>query len=346
MRHRIYDCGYYGWTNSYAPLHGWRHGRAPQPRRNGHGRWDADDDEEGEEDEDEDEDDVAMADPREHGSIDGDDDAWREATQLSDDDIPDDPVPIEIEVSEAGDERRTFQVADRYGNPIQSEQPAPSTTARGWDSSDDEDDPEDASGGNGDGTDRTLFQTPSLGTYDADTSTYTYEGDLPLGIVTGSRNIEITIGNTIDFVATGVLNVRFIRPGMLAETLRVSSGNVRGAGRLGNIADDENIHQLDDEDVDEDVDEEDEVDDDYDEDADGWDGEEVDELDDMYGPFYDMFRPAGGMAGYRGSHADDEIKDLVEQHKSKQNGDKSDDASAEAEAPKTVSLRPSRCIGS
>ncbi|KAJ1023221.1 hypothetical protein NDA16_003374 [Ustilago loliicola] len=327
MRHRVYDSGYYGWSNGFGPLHAWRYDPHAQDHE------DDEDAEEGQENEDEQDadDDVAMADAGGYGSEDGDDDALREAAELSDgsEDIPDDPVPIEIEVGRDEDDRRTFQVADRYGNPIE----APSASAnnavtRGWDSSDDEGDAgQDAEQSS---TDRTPFQPPDLGTYDADTHTYTFEGHLPIGIVTGSRHIQVTVGDTIDFVATGDLNVRFIRPGMLAETMRVTSGTGASNGRA--IDDDEAQS------VDFVVDEEDVDDDDYDEDADDWNdygGE--DEDDDNFGPFFDMFRPLSGVAGYRGCRADDEIKHLVEQRDAEPKQDDKDNAAAEQS--RKVSLR-------
>ncbi|SPO29369.1 uncharacterized protein UTRI_10207 [Ustilago trichophora] len=290
MRHRVYDSGYYGWSNGYAPLHAWRY-------RPGHVEDEGGDDD-GDVDEDE-TDDVGSA-----GSEDGDNDALREAVDLSDDDedIPDDPVPIEIEVSNEGD-RRTFQVADRYGNPIEASRPVSQASdlqaASGWDSSDEE--MQNTTRNNAqNGTSRSPYDPPDLGTYDANTRTYTYEGHLPMALLTGSR-IQVTIGDTVDFVAIGELNVRFIRPGMLAETMRVTSGH-------DDTSDDPPV-------VEEDV-EEDE-DDDFDEDADDWnEHDDVDEEDDdgdNLGTLFDMFRPLAGAAGYRGCHADKEIGHLIEQ---------------------------------
>lgn len=327
MRHRVYDSGYYGWSNGYGPLHAWRY--------DPHAEDDDDDDEdaagEGQEDDDEhhdDDDDVAMADAG-VGSEDGDDDAFREAAELSDgsDDIPDDPVPIEIETGRDEDDRRTFQVADRYGNPIDTSASDNNAATRGWDSSDDDDEEQFGIDAHRRETDRAPFQTPDLGAYDADTRTYTYEGDLAIGIVTSSRDIQVTVGNTIDFVATGVLNIRFIRPGMLAETMRVTSGNGAHIGR----EDDPFV-------VDDEVDEDDVEDDDYDEDADDWNdygGEEED--DDNFGPYFDMFRPLSGAAGYRGCRADEEIRPLVEQRDAEQKQD--DKEVATAEQSRKVSLR-------
>lgn len=315
MRHRVYDSGYYGYSNGFGPLHAWRY--------DPHADEDEDDDdaEEGPEGEDIDDDDATMGEAGGFGSEDGDDDVLREAAELSDgsDDIPANPVPIEIEVGRDEDDRRTFQVADRYGNPIQTTASSNNAAIRGWDSSDDEAD-------EGRETDRTPFQQPNLGTYDADTRTYTYEGHLSIGIVTGDRDIQITVGNTVDFVATGAVNIRFIQPGMLAETMRVTSGDGHA------------IEDADEEPVNDEVDEDDMEDDDYDEDADDFDdygGE--DEDDDNFGPFFDMFRPLSGAAGYRGCRADEEIKHLVERHEAKRQGDEKDHAAAGR--PRKVSLR-------
>ncbi|TKY89714.1 hypothetical protein EX895_001499 [Sporisorium graminicola] len=304
MRHRVYDSGYYGWSNGYAPLHAWRRPSAdPQARNHG----DSADEEAGEDDDN----DVNMADAARGGfNLDGDDDAIREAVDFSDDDIPDDPVPIEIEVSTNGSTRRTFQVADRFGNLVNSSHGGDRPAAVGWDSSDDQDEATPATYGNGiqRDTDRTPYQPPALGSYDADTLTFTYEGDLPIGIITGRDNIQVTVGDTVDFIARGELNVRFVRPGMLDEVMRVTSG-LSGAGALGDDGDDPIVAQEDDE-----GDQEGE-DDDFDEDADDWDDEEDfdDDDDDQFGPF-GAFRPMAAAVGYRGCRADDEIKHLLEQH--------------------------------
>lgn len=327
MRHRVYDSGHYGWSNGYGPLHAWRYD--PEARLRPDGITDSEENDDDDSAEEESDNDVAMADARGSGSQDGDDDAFREGAELSDsDDVPDGPVPIEIEVDQdGGSRRRTFQVADRYGNPIdpasslQAPRPADPST-RGWDSSDNEDEePGHAPGDAGDtpvrgGPARTPYQAPELGTYDADTRTYTYEGHLPIGINTGRDSIQITVGNTIDLVASDELNVRFVRPGMLAETLRVTSGNVDGDDADGEPA----ALNVDEEDVEDD--EDDDADDDYDEDADDWD-DPGDEDDDNFGPFFDMFRPLAGAEGYRGCRADDEIKHLVEQRNAERGKDES-----------------------
>ncbi|SJX64324.1 uncharacterized protein SRS1_14972 [Sporisorium reilianum f. sp. reilianum] len=313
MRHRVYDSGHYGWSNGYAPLHAWRRPSDPQA---------ADDD--GDQGEDQDDEDVNMADAATGDfSLDGDDDALRDAVELSDDDIPDDPVPIEIEVSTNNGARRTFQVADRFGNLVNSSQDDGRAGAAGWDSSDD-DEATAAMTGNGaqHDTDRTPYQAPELGSYDADTRTFTYEGDSPIGIITGSHNIQVTIGDTVDFVATGELNVRFIRPGMAAEVRRVTSGQpgiTPGAGSVDG--------------QDDRVDDDEAEDDDFDEDADEWDDyDEVDDddEDDQFGPF-GVFRPMAAAVGYRGCHADDEVKHLLEQH----DGEAADDKDTQ----QRVSLR-------
>lgn len=303
MRQKVYDSGYYGWSNGYGPLHAWRRPSEPQAD-------DQDDEDEDDTGEDGDGDeDASMADAATgQGSEDGDDDALREAAELSDDDIPDDPIPIEIEVSRNGDARRTFQVADRYGNPISLNQ------STGWEASDDEHGQDNDS--NQRRTDRAPFQPPDHGTYDAETRTFTYEGALPIGIITGSHNIQVTVGGTVDFVATGSLNVRFVRPGMLAETMRVTSGH---DADMTNDEDDDAIPDHNDPvvveldgDQDDDVDEED--DDDFDEDANDWDDyADVDDDDDGLGHF-GMFRPMAAAGGYRGCHANDEIKPLLQQH--------------------------------
>lgn len=322
MRHRVYDAGYYGWSNGYAPLHAWRY----DPNA------DAQDDRDADQDEDEDQggddvDDIVMRDFGGYGSQDGDDDALREATELSDasDHIPDDPIPIEIEISTDGEGGRTFQVADRFGNPVNSSGPAEAPSATGWELSDDE----DAAGEFDQGTGlvsaapsrgpRPPSTLPTLGTYDAETRTYEYRGSGEVAIQTGER-IVVRIGNTVDFVGRGVVNVRFIRPGELAEVMRVTSDNP-------------------DVDEDEDVDDED-LDDDYDEDADDWDDPELDDDDDddnYIGPSLDVIRPLAGASGYRGCHANEEIKHLVEQYEAKrESGEKDENAD---EPSRRVSLR-------
>ncbi|EST04644.1 F-box domain protein [Kalmanozyma brasiliensis GHG001] len=290
MRHRVYDAGYYGWSNGYGPLHAWRRPAQPEAHI--------------EEENEEEDDDVDMTDAvMGHGSQDGDDDAFREAAGLSDDEIPDDPVPIEIEVGRVGGSSRTFQVADRFGNPVSPEQDNEQSGAEGWDTPHEPTpyNPDTAVliGSSATRTDRALDQPPDLGTYDEETRTYTYEGSLPVGIRTGSDNIQVTVGDTVDFVAAGELNLRFIRPGLPAQTMRVTSGYPRSAA--GNTGEEEE--------------DEEEEDDDYDEDAEDWDDEDgADDMDDLFRPpFFGTFRPMEAAEGYRGCRADDEVKQLVEQ---------------------------------
>lgn len=350
MRHRVYDSAHYGWSNGFAPLHAWRYNTRQGQQQ---------------EEDDRDHDAVTESDlatdpeqqsDEEHvneygmrfinrrgGSDDGDDDAWREAFELDDasDDIPDDPIPIEIEMSEDEQDTRTFRVADRYGNPIPSDTAAATpnaSAARGWGDSDDEE-PAATRDDNGESSAAPApapYQTPELGSYDADTRTYTYEGHQPIGIVTGSQNIQVTVGDSVDFVASGELNVRFVRPGMLAETMRVTSGHAARRTVTNGI----------------DGDEDEDMDDDYDEDAEEWD-EDVDEDDEddeeedgRFGPFFDMFRPLDGAWDYRGSYAADELQPLVAKWKAEHQAegekpaDKDGDANdGDAAASQIVSLR-------
>lgn len=319
MRHRVYDSAHYGWSNAFAPLHAWRY----NPRQGQQGNHDHDavtesdlatDPEQQSDEEDVEEYGMRFINRR-GGSDDGDDDAWREAFELDDasDDIPDDPVPIEIEMSEDEQDTRTFRVADRYGNPIPSDTAAASASAaaRGWDVSDnDEPAARDDNAESSTAPAPAPYQPPQHGTYDAETSTYTYEGHQPIGIVTGSQNIQVTVGDSVDFVASGELNVRFVRPGMLAETMRVTSGHAERRAATNGI----------------DEEEDEDMDDDYDEDAEEWD-EDADEEDDddeedgRFGPFFDMFRPLDGAWDYRGSYAADELQPLVAKWKAEHEGE-------------------------